>query len=135
MDLKRLKNILLQCQICSMYYALTESYLHYDDVIWYSFCKTKLIALQLLKTRACSIIKSANIKVGWSCSWLNVENTIRYDRNMMTYKIINRLCPETFYTNTCPDHVFLRTVREILRIYRSLDSGQNFSKRIFIMLP
>ena len=32
--LKRLKNILPQSQLCSVYYALVESHLRYGDVIW-----------------------------------------------------------------------------------------------------
>ena len=33
--------------------------------------------------------------------------------------------------NTCPDHVFLCTIQEVLRIFKSLDAGQNFSIRVF----
>ena len=32
--LKRLKNILPQSQLCSVYYALVESHLRYGDVVW-----------------------------------------------------------------------------------------------------
>ena len=75
--LKRLKNILPQSQLCSVYYALVESHKRYGDVIWGSLCKTKLAALQRLQVRACSIMKNAKIKDHWSCSWLNVENIIQ----------------------------------------------------------
>ena len=37
--LKRLKNILPQSQLCSVYYALVESHLRYGDVVWGSLCK------------------------------------------------------------------------------------------------
>ena len=30
--------------------------------------------------------ENAKIKDPWSSLWLNVENIIRYDRNVMTYK-------------------------------------------------
>ena len=103
------------------------------DVIWGSLCKTKLAALQRLQSRAWLIIENAKIKDLWSSSWLNVEIIIRYDRNVMTHKIVNRLCPENLLINTCPDHVFLHTIREILRIFKSLDAGQSFSKRVFTM--
>ena len=43
--LKRLKNILPQSQLCSVYYALIESHLRYCDVIWGSLYKAKLTAL------------------------------------------------------------------------------------------
>ena len=83
---KRLKNILPQSQLCSVYYALVESYLSYGDVIWSSLRKTKLAALQRLQSHVRSIIEKAKIEDSWSCCWLNVENIFRYDR---TYKIIN----------------------------------------------
>ena len=35
------------------------------------------------QNRACCIIENAKIKDNWSRSWLNVENIIRYDRNIM----------------------------------------------------
>ena len=74
-----------------MYYALVESHLSYEDVICGSLSETKLAALQRLQSRARLIIENAKIKDRWSCSWLiNVENIICYDRNMMTYKIINK---------------------------------------------
>ena len=57
--LKRLKNILPQSQLCSVYYALVESHLRYGDVIWGSLCKTKLTALQRLQSRAWSLIVRA----------------------------------------------------------------------------
>ena len=117
--LKRLKNILPQSQLCSVYYALVESHLHYGDVVWGSLCKTKLTALQGLQSRAWSIIENAKIKDHWSSSWLNVENIIRYDRNVMTYKIVNRLCRGI--------------TQEILKIFKSLDQEQSFSKRVFTM--
>ena len=100
--LKRLKNILPQSQLCSVYYALVESHLRYGDVIWGSLCKTKLAALQRLQSRAWSIIENAKIKDLWSSSWLNVENIIRYDRNVMAYKIVNRLCPENLFDKYLP---------------------------------
>ena len=104
--LKRLKNILPQSQLCSVYYALVESHLRYGDVIWGSLCKTKLTALQRLQSRAWSLIENAKIKDHWSSSWLNVENIICYDRNVMTYKIVNRLCPENLFDKYLPRSYF-----------------------------
>ena len=104
--LKRLKNILPQSQVCSVYYALVKSHLRYGDVIWGSLCKTKLTALQRLQSRAWSIIEDAKIKDHWSSSWLNVKNIIRYDRNVMTYKIVNRLCPESLFDKYLPRSYF-----------------------------
>ena len=97
--LKRLKNILPQSQLSIVYYALVESQLHYGDVVWGSLSRTKLAALQRLQTQALKIIRNAKIKDTWSCLGINVENIICFDRNVMTYKIINKLCPNSFLEN------------------------------------
>ena len=102
MSLKRLKNIPPQSQLCCVYYGLVESHLRYGDVVWGSLNKSKIIALQRLQNRACCIIENAKIKDNWSRSWLNVENIIRYDRDIMTYKIMNKLCPEKFFNKFLP---------------------------------
>ena len=83
-----------QTQLCCVYYALVESHLRYGDVIWGSLSKTKITVLRRLQDRACAIIKNAKIKDNWSCSWMSVENIILNDRNIMTYKIMNKLCPK-----------------------------------------
>ena len=85
-----------------MYYALIESHLRYADVIWGSISKTKIAALQRLQDGAGSIIANARIKDSWSASLLNVENLFRYDRNVMTYKVMNRLCPESLWDQFQP---------------------------------
>ena len=128
--LKRLKNILPQSQLCNVYYALVEILLRYGDVIWGSSCKTKLAALQRLQSRAWSIIENAKIKDLWSSSWQNVENIIRYDRNVMTYKIVNRLCPENLFdkylTTSCFSSYNTRNSQD-LQIPRC---RTEFSKRV-----
>ena len=58
---------------------------------------TDRAALWRRQSRARSIIENIKIKDRWSCSWLNVENIIRYDRNVMTYKIIDKSCPENLF--------------------------------------
>ena len=58
-----------------------------------SLSKTKLAALEYLENRA--FVSNAQIKNNWSASWLNVENLFLYYRNVMAYKIINRLCHES----------------------------------------
>ena len=104
--LKRLKNILPQSQLCSVYYVLFESHLRYRYIIWGSLCKAKLAALQRLQSRARSIIDNTKFKDRWSCSWLNLENIIRYGRNVMTYKIINKSCPENHFDKYLPRSCF-----------------------------
>ena len=59
-----------------------------------SLSKTNLAALQRLQDQACSIVTNAGMKDSWSSTpCLNVENLSGNDRNVMTYKIINRLFP------------------------------------------
>ena len=94
--LKRLKNILPQSQLSIVYYALAESQLRYGDVVWSSLSRTTLVALQRLQTRALKIIRNAKIKDTWSCPGMNVENIICFDMNVMTYKIIHKLFPNSF---------------------------------------
>ena len=100
--LKKLKNVVPQSQLCNVYYALIESHLRYADVIWGNLSRAKLAVFQRLQDRAYLIISNARIKDGWSTSWLNVENLFRYDRNVMTYKIMNRLCPESLWDKFQP---------------------------------
>ena len=93
---KRLKNILPQSQLSIVYYALVESQLRYGDVVWSSLSRTNLVPLQRLQTRALKIIRNAKIKGIWSFPWMNVKNIICFDRNVITYKIIHKLCPNSF---------------------------------------
>ena len=94
---KKLKNIIPQSKLCSVYYAIVESHLRYANEIWGSLPKTKLDTLQRLQDRARSIVENARYKDNWSCDWLSVENIIRFDRSVMTYKIRNKLSPESFW--------------------------------------
>ena len=94
LSLKKLKNIVPQTKLCSVYYAIVESDLRYANENWGSFPKTKLDALQRLQERAWIIIENARLTDNWSCYWLSIENIIRFDRSVRTYKIINKLSPE-----------------------------------------
>ena len=55
----------------------------------------KVESLQRLQKRAQLIIETARVKDNWSCDWLNVSNLISFDRLVMTYKITNKLSPES----------------------------------------
>ena len=74
--------------------------MRYGDVVWGSLNKSKIIALQRLHNRVCCIIENAKIKD--NCFWLNVEDIIRYDRDSMTYKIMNKLYPEKSFNKFLP---------------------------------
>ena len=96
MGLKRLKNILLQSQLYSVYYGLVESLLRYGDVDWGSLNKAKKIALQGLIELKIALIENARIKDNWSRSLLNVDNVFHYDKCQSLKKIIiiNSSCLE-----------------------------------------
>ena len=53
--------------------------------------------LQRLQNRAISIIERAKIKDHWQNNLLNVETLIRFDRSVMVYKVVNKLCPESLW--------------------------------------
>ena len=95
--MRKLRNILPQSKLCNVYHAVVESHLRYADVIWGSLPETKLMTLQRLQNRAKMIIKNAKHKDEWSDSWLSVENLFRFDRSVMTYKILNKISPNSLW--------------------------------------
>ena len=96
-SLKILQNFLSQSQLDHVYRALVESHMRYANVISGSLPKTKLNTPQRLQDRARSIIDKAGLQDSWSHNWLIVEQLIRFDRSVMTYKIVNRQCPESLW--------------------------------------
>ena len=62
--------------------------------ITYAILRSDLpLALQRLQNRAQSIIERAKIKDQWSGDWLTLEQLINFDRSVMTYKMMNKICP------------------------------------------
>ena len=96
-SLRKLKNLIPQSQLDHVYCALVDSHLRYANVIWGSLPKSTLNTLQRLQDRARSIIDKAGLKDSWSHGWLTVEQLIKFDRSVMTYKIINRQCSESLW--------------------------------------
>ena len=90
-----MKNILPQSKLCCVYFAIVESHLRYAYVIWGSLPVRKIKTLQRLQNRAQVIIETARVKDNWPCNWPNVSNLISFDRLVMTYKIMNKLSPES----------------------------------------
>ena len=86
-----------QSQLVNIYHALVESHLRYANVAWGSLYNTKLEDLQRLQNRAQSIIERAKIEDQWSRDWLTVEQLINFDRSVMTYKMMNKICPESLW--------------------------------------
>ena len=76
---------------------LVESHLRYADVIWGSVSNSKMESLQRFQDRSISIIDTTRIKDDWSKNFLQVKKLITFDRSVMTYKIMNRLCPENLW--------------------------------------
>ena len=54
----------------------------------------RLKCLQHLQDRAQTLIEKAKFEDGWTCKWLSVLDLIKYDRDIMTYKMMNGLCPD-----------------------------------------
>jgi len=135
MSLERLKNILPQSQLSCVYYGLVESHLRYGDVVRGSLNKSKTIALQRIQNWACCIIENAKIDDNWSRSWLNVENTIRNDRDIMTYKIMNKLCPEKFFNKFLPRSSISKYHTRHFRDLQIPRYRIEFAKKDFITQP
>ena len=76
-------------------------------LFWVSLSSTKLAALQRLQTQALKIIRNAKIIDTWSYPGMNVENIICFDRNVMTYEIMHKLCPNSFLEEYKPRSSFL----------------------------
>ena len=92
--MKKLKDVLPQSKLCDVYHALFESRLRYGNVVWGSISSSEL---QHFQDRALSIMERARFKDPWPKKWLSVENLIRFDRSVMVYKIVNKLCPECLW--------------------------------------
>ena len=94
--MRKLKNILPQSKLDQIYRALFESHLRYSDELWGSLSATKLEHLRRLQDWAQTLIESAKFEDGWIFKYLSVSNLIKYDRAIMTYKMMNGLCPDSF---------------------------------------
>ena len=91
---RKLKNILPQFQLLNVYQALVESHLRYANVIWGALSDTKISTLQKYQNRALDLIESSKMKDAWNKNLMNISQLITFDRAVMTYKIVNQLCPE-----------------------------------------
>ena len=94
-SLRKLKNILPQSQLLNVYQALVESHLRYANVVWGALSSTKLSTLQRYQDRAFNLIESSRIKDDYNKNILNVNQLMTFDRAVMTFKIVNQLCPES----------------------------------------
>ena len=90
---RKLKNILPPSQLLNVYEALVESHLRYANVIWGALSDTKISTLQKYQNRALDLIESSQVDA-WSKNLVNISQLITFDRAVMTYKVVNQLCPE-----------------------------------------
>ena len=66
----------------------------YANVIWGALSDTKISTLQKYQHRALDLIESSKMKDAWNKNLMNISQLITFDRAVMTYKIVNQLCPE-----------------------------------------
>ena len=67
----------------------------YANVVLESLSDTNMEALQRLQNRTFDIMDSSRFKGSWERrSLINVNQVMNFDRSLMTYKIVNNLCPE-----------------------------------------
>ena len=97
--LQRLENILPQSKLAAVYRALIESHLRYGNIIRSCISDSKLDTLRKLQSRAKKLIENGRYTDGWICDWLSVKKLIKYDRLVMTHKILNGKCPENLQDN------------------------------------
>ena len=78
-----------------MYQALVEDFFRYANVVWGAlFSDIKLSTLQKYQNRAFDLMESARVKDACNKNSLEVNQLMTFNRAVMTYKIVNQLCPE-----------------------------------------
>ena len=71
--------------------------MRYADVIWGSLSDSRKESLQRLQEKVISINGTSRIQDESSNNFLGAEQLIIFDRAVMAYKIVNRLCPENLW--------------------------------------
>ena len=92
--LRKLKNILPQSKLPDVYRALVKCHLKYANVVWGTLPSIKLSTLQKYQNRAFNLIESSKMKDTYNRNVLDVRELMLFDRAVMTFKIVNMLCPE-----------------------------------------
>ena len=135
-SLRKLKNILPQSRLDQVYRALFESHLRYGDELWGSLSATKLEHLQRLQDRATTLIESAKFDDALICKMLSVSNLSKYDRAIMTYKMMNGLCPDNLKVNLLLDQRYPGIRQGISLILTSQGKIWNSQREVsFILGP
>ena len=76
---------------------LQKSHLRYADVVWGSLSETKITALQRLQNRAFETIQGSKIKDSLIRPTFSIDQMFQFDRSVLMYKIINKICPESLH--------------------------------------
>ena len=92
--LKKFISIFSQSQSSNVYHQLVENHILYADIIWGSLSDSKKESPRRLHHRAMSLIDKSRIKDDWSNKFLQVGQLAKFDRAVMTYKIVNGFSPE-----------------------------------------
>ena len=95
--MKQLKGILSQSMLFQVYKALIESHLLYPDVVSGSLSNTKITTLQRLQNRAFEVIQASKIKDSLIRPTLSIDQMFQFDRLVLMFKIINKICPESLH--------------------------------------
>ena len=93
-SLRKLKSVLPQSQLLYVYRALLEGDLRYANVVWGALPSTTLSTLQQYRNRAFNLIESSKIKDAYNRNALDGKELTLLDRAVMTFKIVNMLCPK-----------------------------------------
>ena len=62
-------------------------------MIWGALSDTKIGTLQKYQNRALDLIESSKVKDAWNKDLMNINQLMTFDQAVMTYKIVNQLCP------------------------------------------
>ena len=95
--MKKLRGILPQSMLFQVYKALVEIHLRYADVVWGSLSNTKITTLQRLQNRALEIIQASKIKGSLIRPTLSIDQMFQFDRSVLMFEIINKICPESLH--------------------------------------
>ena len=71
-----------------------ESHLGYVNVVWGALPSAMQSTLQRDQNRAFNLIESSKIKDAYNRNVLDVRELMVFDRAVITFKIVNMLCPE-----------------------------------------
>ena len=93
-SIRKLKNILPQSQLLNVYQALVESHLRYANVIWGALSDAKISTFAEIPKQSTRLIESSKVKDAWNKNLMHISQLMTFDRAVMTYKIVNQLCPE-----------------------------------------